>query len=236
MSSLLRATYRTLLLVIVASLAATMLSACDDEDDSALQSFTDFRLDIVTYRGLDNGGVAHFDYVGRNDSAAINITAGNCSGMIPDGLREGNRALLRYRVDETAPTTWKATAYSLQRIISDSLRYNNKPLEEYAMHPVRLRSIWRTGDFINLFCQVEYTGKTRALYLMMDYATIDHETVHCYLVHDLLMAPNAYQWRNCYASFFVGKLLERPSVKQLCIHINDEVFPERETYLFDIRK
>ena len=48
---------------------------------------------------------------------------------------------------------------------------------------------------------MEYTDKVRALYMMADRATLDHDTIDVHLIHDLIAATNTYCWRTCYGSF-----------------------------------
>jgi hypothetical protein len=96
---------------------------------------------------------------------------------------------------------------------------------------VKLRSLWRTGEFINLHCMVEYTGKTRTFMLVADETTLADDTVHCYLVHDL-RGEQATFWRDCYASFNVGALWHKDTFKCLRFHLTDVAFPDTEYYDF----
>ena len=215
---------------LLALVAMTLLSACSDENDGS-EVYTDFRYDLVTYLGQEAGG-AVFEYLGQNDSTVVTLYSNLAS---QEDLKSGRRVLLNYKVlDRPSANRWNVQVNGYNtNVASDSLRYNIHPLEDYSMHPIRLQSLWRTGKYINLRCQVEYTGKTRQLYLMMDNDTHYADTVHCYLIHDLLGgASDASFWRSCYGSFFVGKVWDLESCRVLRVHVNDLTYPERSYYDF----
>ena len=134
--------------------------------------------------------------------------------------------LLRYDyIDKTsqAPTR-RIDVYGCNGIISDSLRMTQVPADSLPQHRVKLRSLWRTGEFINLHCQVEYTNASRTFMLVVDGKTIDADTVHCYLTHDLRGERGTF-WRDCYASFNVGALWRKNTFQCLRVHLNDVVYP-----------
>ena len=217
---------------LAAMLAAVMLlvvASCEDDND-AMDVYSDFRYDLVTYTGQETTG-ATFEYLGQNDSTAVTLHT-----TLPkqEDLKVGRRLLLNYKVEEKPSANhWIVTVNDYSTgIASDSLRYNTQPLDAYPMHPMRLRSLWRTGNYINLRCELEYTGKQRMLYLMMDKATHHADTVHCYLIHDLMDATSTYFWRSCYGSFYVGKVWQLESCRVLRVHVNDETFPDKTYYDF----
>lgn len=205
-----------------------MLVACGEEDVD--RRYTDYRLDIVTFMGNDGG--ARFELLRRDDSTAVLLQSDVALGT---SFKPGNRVLLRYDwADHATGNNRRINAYGISAIVSDSLRYTVKPLSEYLnqMEPVKLLSIWRTGDYLNLHCQAEYTGKSRHFYLLLDSATARQDTVHCYLVNNT-HGDTTYHWREAYASFYVGSIWNRPSCRTMRIHINDAAFPERATHDFN---
>ncbi len=214
---------------LVVSLA---LAACQD-DDGGDTPVTLWRYDFVTYMGY-SGGTATFQYLGRGDSTAITLHATGLDE--PTKIKPGQRVLLYYTIASTASDgsrNVEARYYTYSNVATDTLRLNTRPVADYAMHPLRLRSMWRSGGYINLRCEVEYTGKARQLYLMADRATLDHDTIDCYLVHDLMQAGDTtYFWRNCYGSFYVGRALERPACRALKVHVADAVRPSVTSYTF----
>ena len=214
---------------VLAWVLAMIAVSCQDDHDGA-DVYTDFRYDLVTYTGQEAEG-ATFEYLGQNDSTVVTLHS-NLDKQ--DDLKVGRRLLLNYKVlERLSPSNWRVQVNNYSTgVASDSLRYNTHPLEDYAMHPIRLKSLWRTGNYINLRCELEYTGKARQLYLMIDKETHHADTVHCYLVHDLLGAPATYFWRSCYASFYVGQVWRLESCKTLRVHVNDETYPDRTYYDF----
>lgn len=213
-------------------LAVAALSACHGSGDDDTR-IVEWRYDFVTYMGY-SGSTATFEYLGRGDSAAIVLRA---SGLDKPGhLATGQRVLLYYTVTGTPSPGVRdvqARYYTSGNVASDSLRVNTKPVEQYAMHPIKLRSLWRTGGYINLRGQVEYTGHPRQLYLMADGATLDSDTVDVYLVHDLMQGQDSTRfWRNCYGSFYVGEAWYKPSCRVMRVHVRDVVRPQATCYDF----
>lgn len=209
--------------LLIALLVA--FSACDKQEDID-RAYTDYRYDIVTYLGQNETG-ALFEYLGRGDSASVKYQ----SRVSVSEVKANERVLLRYDFsDKVTGPQRDIMVYGCSRIINDSLRQSMSP-DSLPRHEVRLRSLWRTGEFINLHCLVEYTGKARSLMLVADGQTLEDDTVHCYLTHDLRGEAGTF-WRDCYASFNVGALWKRATVRCLRVHLNDVTFPETEYYDF----
>ena len=211
------------ILLITAILA---LTSCDKQEDID-RAYTDYRYDIVTYLGLRDRG-AVFEYLGRGDSSAIRLQ----SAVTVSDVKTHQRVLLRYDfADKATGAERDINVYGCNAIFSDSLRQTQASPDSLPCHEVKLRSLWRTGEFINLHCMVEYTAKARTFMLVADGNTLKDDTVHCYLVHDL-RGERATFWRDCYASFNVGALWCKDSFRCLRIHLNDLTFPETEYYDF----
>ena len=209
--------------LLIALLVA--FTACDKQEDID-RAYTDYRYDIVTYLGQNSTG-ALFEYLGRGDSASVKYQ----SRVSVSEVKANERVLLRYDfTDKVTGPQRDIMVYGCSRIINDSLRQSMSP-DSLPRHEVRLRSLWRTGEFINLHCLVEYTGKARSLMLVADGQTLEDDTVHCYLTHDLRGEAGTF-WRDCYASFNVGALWKRSTVRCLRVHLNDVTFPETEYYDF----
>ncbi len=213
-------------LTILLLLAMIGLSSCDKQEDVD-SAYTDYRYDIVTYLGENDRG-AVFEYLGRGDSAAISLQ----SRVSVSDIKTHERVLLRYEfADKSTGSTRDINVYGCNGIISDSLRQSQAAPDSLPRHEVKLRSVWRTGEFINLHCQVEYTSKARTFMLVADAGTLADDTVQCYLVHDLRGERGTF-WRDCYASFNVGALWRKDTFRCLRIHLNDVTFPDTEYYDF----
>ena len=219
---------RRLLQLSILLIAALMALASCDKQEEIDRSYTDYRYDIVTYLGQNATG-AVFEYLGHGDSAAIRLQS---VVDISQDAKTHQRVLLRYDfANKEASDQRDINVYSCYTIISDSIRMTMDGPDSLPQHEVKLRSLWRTGEFINLHCQVEYTGKNRTFMLVADGNTLKDDTVHCYLTHGLRGEQGTF-WRDCYASFNVGALWKRPSFHCLRIHLNDLTFPDTKYYDF----
>lgn len=208
------------------------VASCDDDKDIDPR-YTDYRYDVVTYRGTE-GGTARFDLVARDDDGMTVLTA---AAAIDTAIHQGQRVLIRYNFADSsrAGGARRINLYQTVRITYDSLRYTVNPLSYYLdqMEPVRLRSIWRTGDYLNLNCQVEYTGKPRHFYLLLDSATHRRDTVDCYLVNNTF-GDTTYHLRTGYASFFVGSVTRVPTCQVLRVRLNNRSVGTVTDHLFKI--
>ena len=213
-------------LTIWLTVALLAMASCDKHEDID-RAYTDYRYDIVTYLG-ENGTGAVFEYLGHGDSASIKLQ----SRVTVSDVKTHQRVLLRYEfADKATGAERNVNVYGCNGIFSDSLRQSQVSPDSLPRQEIKLRSLWRTGEFINLHCQVEYTGKARTLMLVADGNTLTSDTVDCYLVHDL-RGERATFWRDCYASFNVGALWRKDSSHCLRVHLNDLTFPETEYYDF----
>ena len=204
-------------------LAMMALPSCGHDDIDP--AYTDCRYDIVTYLGVTPAGQEAYKLVGRDSEPSLTLLADGHNA--PDDSPIGRRLLLRYT--PAAPLTGdtcRITAHAATAIISDSLRYTIKPLAQYLQDnsPVKLGSVWRTGDYLNLHCQLEYTGRSRHFYLLVDSTTWHADTVHCHLVHNVF-GDITRHWRECYASFYVGVVWNQPTCRVMRVHINDVARP-----------
>ena len=214
-------------LPILLLMALLALASCDKQEDID-RSYTDYRYDIVTYLGQNDLG-AVFEYLGHGDSAAIRLQ----SGVSVSDVKTHQRVLLRYDfADKATGDSRDINVYGCSAIISDSLRQSQAAPDSLSHHEVKLRSLWRTGEFINLHCQVEYTNKARTFMLVADANTLANDTVDCYLVHDLRGERGTF-WRDCYASFNVGALWRKETFRCLRVFLNDVTFPDTEYYDFN---
>ena len=143
-------------LTILLLTALIALVSCDKHEDID-RAYTDYRYDIVTYL-RQNGTGAVFEYLGHGDSASVTLQ----SRVIVNEVKVHERVLLRYDFADKATTaaTRNIDVYGCNGIFSDSLRMFMESPDSLPRHRVKLRSLWRTREFINLHCQVEFTGKS----------------------------------------------------------------------------
>lgn len=210
-------------------LAAVTLTACADDADTG--EVERARYDFVTYLGYADG-TARWRYVGPGDSGQQDLLAVMDE---PEKIKPGQRVLLSYTAPDASHHI-KVKGINYGNVASDSLRVNVKPVADYPKHPIKLGAIWRTGRYINLRCEVEYTGKARALYLMADRASLGRDTIEVHLVHDIGEGADTYFWRTCYGSYEVGAAIDRESCHVIRVHVADLTYPSVKTYCFEVNK
>lgn len=212
--------------ILLAAIGVTASSCRDTEPGSAA---ADVRYDYVTYQTATSDG-SEWSYQARDDSPMVTFSAPNYA---PDDVKEGQRRLMCYSIDErTTDTRWQIGVRYTNKIIFDSLRVASaESLAERQSEPIQLASLWRTGEFINVDCKVQYTGEARKFYLITDEATLSDATLHLYLIDDLNGAEGSF-YRQCYASFFIGAAWRRATCEEIVVHVNDTRRPEQQEYVF----
>ena len=216
---------RILLPAVIALVAPAMTSCGDDE----YYEYGNSSFDMVTYAGNGTAGDSYINYPVNDIAPVILIDA--ATNASSTGLKSGTRLLLNYAVNSrNSDGSLNITAKSYTKAITDTLRYvpGTTPVP---MDSVSLNSIWRTGRYINIYCRVKYTETARVMALVADYRTIRNDTVHCYLMHNMMDAT-AYFWRRCYASYDISSVWNLQSCKTVRIHIDDVNYPERRYYDF----
>ena len=205
-----------------------MTTACSDDDDT--YQYGDFRYDMVTYTGSDSYGRATFEMLQRDDTGLITLITDDACSMSTD---TGQRMLLQYvPAGDVDNGVQIITPQGYTLAVTDTLRYtDHDAISTLAMDSIKLKSIWRTGDYLNISCQVKYTTEARYLNLVMDYDTRHNDTVHCYLYHDML-GQTAYFWRQSYLSFYVGEAWNLESCSTMRIHLTDVTYPDVSYYDF----
>lgn len=207
---------------------AAVATACGDDDE--YYQYGDFRYDMVTYAGANDDGMSVFSYQQRDDAGEITLITDSKLSL---SYSAGQRMLLNYiPVTDVADGQQTVTAKGYTVAITDSLRYTSHAnVVDMAMDSIKLKSIWRTGTYLNMWCQLKYTTQSRYMSLIMDYSTWQDDTVHCYLYHDML-GETTYFWRQAYLSFYIGSLWELESCKTMRIHLTDVADPDVEYYDF----
>ena len=214
---------------IIASICATILLsllACNNDKDID-PSYTDYLYDIVTYMGVDSHGMEIYQLESRNAEPTVTLLAAGKN--VPNDSYVGRRVLLRYNYAtkfSASDTVRQIMAYSVHSIISDSLRYTLNPIAYY-LHdnsPMRLHSVWKTGNYINMHGQLEYTGRSRHFYMIIDSVTWHDDTVHCYMVHNVF-GDTTRHWREFYGSFYVGTVWRNNPQRVLRLHTTDLLHP-----------
>ena len=210
-------------------LAVLLFSACDDDKPGSIEDLA--RFDMVTFEEESDAGTL-FSMQEYEDSPLIYLMAG---GYRDTKLKKGQRTMLGYYTGAVNGNTAEISVKYRVPVIFDSLRVSTKEhIREFEINPVELKSIWRTGNFVNINTFVQYTDKQRFIALVADEATLGRETVEAYFIDDILGHPG-YYYRQAYISFFTGNLWAKyPNSKTLRVYVNDKNYPNVKYY--DIKK
>jgi hypothetical protein len=217
-------------MVSVAAVAVALtFASCSSDSDNPY--FGDFSYDMVTYLGAGDNGGSVFSFQSLDDSPLITL---NAPATTLNGINAGQRLLLNYVVNDSVSSTLKTVSVNgYAKAITDSLRIaSHQRLLTLAMDSIQLKSIWRSGNYINLNCFVKYTGEVRVVSLVVDESTRNNSVVDCYFVHDMKGATT-YFWRRCYCSFYIGSLWKSSSCRTLRVHLNDLSYPSIKYYDFN---
>ena len=201
------------------------LAACSKND---APDYGQFRNDMVTYTGSENGAASFCHINSAHETSTLVASNGDMK------LEAGKRLLLNYVVQkELSGNKYQVEMRGYTSVVTDTLRATSaQKIDEQKMEHIKLRSIWRTGNFLNLHCEVEYTEKTRMLTFLIDEEKATNEVVDCYLVHDTREAQT-YFWRTLYTSVLLDPILA--TAKTLRVHVNDEINPDKKYYEFNLK-
>lgn len=215
---------KNLLYTLTVAVLLVAMAACSDDEP---YEYGDFRFDMVTFSGYDDSSRASFTLLQRDDSQITLLTTARCSVAV----NVGQRMLLNYiPAGPVADGIQPIQARGYTEAVTDSLRYTSRP-DSIVMDSVRLKSVWRTGEYLNFSTELKFTEGKRQLYLVMDKDTWHTDTVCAFLAHNM-MGEQAYFWRKCYASFYIGAVWKLHSCKVLRVYLNDVTYPSVDYYDF----
>lgn len=206
-------------IVILISVVAFFTGCSSDEPSAA----SDFQFNMVTYTGMADGAI--FSYQAYDDSPEIILRAADVKNV---DMRIGQRTMMNYVVTGEATRNIRDISIrGVSHVLFDSLRMSSiDNINGYPNNPMQLKSIWRTGNFININCLLQYTGRPRQFAMIMDKDTWHEEIVDVYVI-DNVMGAETYFYRKAYASFFVGNVWYLPTCRTLRVHLNVENYPEQ---------
>lgn len=72
----------------------------------------------------------------------------------------------------------------------------------YIKEPVKIQSVWLSGDYLNMIVEIEYHSEPHSIAIVRD---IDSETIDLYFAHSTNDDPRGYP-RVMYASFLISSL------------------------------
>lgn len=209
--------------------AATYLTSCDDDEDVPVYPNDSF-YDIVTFIGHSKGN-AVFELQKDGDSEPVRLTATGFS-LDTTSIKVDTRLLLGYVPKSgIAYQTDEITVTGIGSIFNDKVRsVDMTTLPDWDKNEIYLFSLWRTGKYINLFCQLTYTVNNAAFGLLADEMTLDNEYPDLYLVYEMDSSPESYN-KNFYASIDISDVWNRSTCRGVTIHLNNSNLGE-DTFTF----
>lgn len=203
-------------------------TSCGDDEDYF--RYGDFMYDMVTYMGVEDG-CAVFTYQAYNDSPLITLVANNYGEST---LKKGQRLLLNYEVAEDFGNNHKVVQVKgVSRVNTDTIQVvKASRLETLKMDEMRIKSVWRTGNYLNVRCEVQYTDRPRYLYLATTGEMDADGVVNCYQIQDLKDGV-PYYWLETYISYYIEPAMAVDGCKMLKYNVNNET---AKWYEFKISK
>ncbi|MBR3951762.1 MAG: hypothetical protein IKJ79_07675 [Bacteroidaceae bacterium] len=195
MKNLLKLTWSITMIGIVA-----VLTGCDlNNNNTPSVYYTDF---VTTHIDIDES--LFFEQVLRNDLGSVMLYP---YPTIKGKLYEGQRVLLQYYVKEEKPDNNKEVEimniYSVRHdTIIDA---HPDTIAAYPDDPVKVNTISRTGNYINLDISIEYFNKSHGLNLFSNPMQAPSDTIDVILRHNNNNDAHGY-WATAYASFYIPNL------------------------------
>lgn len=212
--------------IIWSMLLLMTMTACGDDD---YVEYGDFSYDMVTYSG-ENEGRSVFTFQSYNDSPLITLYANNVG---KPNMPVGQRLLLNYVVDEDLGNfSQRVTVNGYSKVNTDTvLVLKREIIDTLKMDNMKLKSVWRTGNYLNIRCQLEYTEKPRRMFIATTGETDEEGLVECYQIQDLMGAAT-YYWLETYFSYYIEPVWSVAESKGIRYNVNDLTYPDVKYYDF----
>lgn len=206
MNTLLRLIHKIALIGIVVTLIG-----CDLEGENTPGVYyTDF---VTTHVNLDK--TLYFEHVLRNDLGSVLLDP---NPDIKGDLYEGQRVILQYYVNEEKPDNSKEVdVIEIYSVRHDTINdVHPDTLAAYPNDPLKINTISRTGNYINLDMSIEYFNKPHGLDLFSNPMQASSDTIDVILRHNRNDDVFGY-WVAAYASFYIPDLA---SYKAMRVYAN----------------
>lgn len=172
--------------------------------------------DIVTYESTTlDGSVSVFTYQVMDDSPVITLTA---NWKVPQSVSPGTRLLLAYTTD----TPGKSGPIEVKQAV---LIPGGKPIEANDIpysEPLQIRSLWRTGNYLNLDGVITISGAAKELNLYAKESSLDKATVQLAIIIGEGDGPvGAEVKKNLYASWNIGEIWNKTTCEAIDVFYTD---------------
>lgn len=183
--------------IIAIALLATMAISCEKNDDG-IKDYP-YNMDIVSCLPQTNS--IYFEQILPYDQG--------CVLLIPDpaitgNVEKGQRVLMQYYDKGNVDSVTKSIeVIQVASILSDTIE--NLALDSintFKNDVLKLTSMWRTGDYLNLNIMINYSSRPHGLSLLYDLNQNMTDTLDVYLRHNDNGDPMGY-WAQTYVSYYI---------------------------------
>lgn len=189
-------------------------AGCNDGDDP-VQLPDNLCYDFVTFVSSDDNGSV-FEFRKSGDSELITLTSP--TRIDTESIKPGTRLIIQYLPSggQQPYQSGPIDLYGIAQII------NGKPVEKslaeieaMSFESMTMRTIGRSGDYIDIWAQAFGAGGDVSLDLYLDEATVGSEYPEAYLIYTFKNIDGGV--REVYASFDISDVLSMPTSKGIKI-------------------
>ena len=200
-------------LLALAILPLLALTGCNNDDPTPTPTI--FSVFATLDPTGDNSSV--FSVQEKDDSPVITLTSDR--KVDTEILPIGNRCIISYANASEKPFVSGAiTLYGIQLVANGKVENATEAeIQQLTADPITVRSIGRTGSYINLQCSAPVSLEPKQFGLYVDKASLDTESAKVY-VGFRSDAPGTLDDKQFFGSFSIASLLQNPALKQIIIH------------------
>lgn len=221
--------FAKLSLILSIIMISVVFTGCNSDDGPGMQLPDNLCYDFVTFVSSNEKGSV-FEFRKSGDSQLITLTS--TTRIDTEKIKPGTRMIIQYLPSggQQPYQSGPINLYGIAQII------NGKPVDKTlaeinAMHfePMTVRTIERSGNYIDIWAQAFGAGGNISLDLYLDEATADSEYPEAYLIYTFTNIDGTA--RQIYASFDISDVLALPTSKG--IKITYTTPSGKETVRFD---
>ena len=201
MKNVLKHIFTLVSVCLVASFASCL------KDDEPKVYYTEF---VTTHITPDQN--LYFEQVLRNDLGSYMLYP--ATAIAGSEASQGRRVLLQYSVDEVNPdNSKKITVADVYTVRYDTIiSAHPDTIAAYPNDPLKINTIFRTGDYINLDMSIEYFNQAHSLDLFRNPMQASSDTIDVILRHDRNNDVYGY-WTSAFASFYIPDLAQYSAMR-----------------------
>lgn len=209
-------TIYAIILFVIAGVFTTSCSSKTTSPDTPDNICVDFATFVST---SDEGSV--FTLRKNGDSPLVTLTAAVKVDI--SQLKPNTRVLIQYLPSggQAPYESGPITLYGIGFIFTGDVEAQPlATIESWASDVIKLMSMTRSGEYLDIWAQGNYSTNATKFCLVADEATLDDEYPQLYLVFE---SDNGWGYpHQLYASFTLGNVWDRPTCKGVTVHFHNE--------------